>query len=73
MNPMEIEDQYQEIMEDLELWTPEGIVHVDLEFLQSLGLLAEVEKEFGHPKHPLTHYFHVIETTEKITLFDRIK
>jgi hypothetical protein len=70
MNPAEIEEQYQDIMKDLEAWTPEGIVHVDLEYLQSLGLLAEVNGDFGQPKHPLTHYFHVIETAEKITLFN---
>ena len=70
MSPLELEAKYEEIMGELESWTPEGIVHVNLEFLQSLDLLAEVDGGFDEPRHPLTHYFHVIETPEKITLFN---
>ncbi len=70
MSPVELEEQYQHIMEELGAFTPEGIIHVDLELLQSLGLLTNIGEEFGKPKHPLTHYFHVLETAEKITLFN---
>ncbi len=70
INPTDLEAKFQEFMEDLSHWAPDSILSVDLEFLHSLGLLNEAGEAAAHPKHPLTHYFHVIETVEKITLFN---
>ena len=47
---------------------PDGIVHVDLKLLQKLGLLHE-ELESESPSS-LTRFFHVVESKDKITLFN---
>lgn len=68
LNPNQLEDQFQYFMAELSSRGPEEIVKVDIHLLHSLGLLhdrSEVSTE-----QPLTHYFHVIETTDKITLFN---
>lgn len=70
MSPVDLESKYQEIMDDLETCNPDGIVTIDLQLLQSLGVLNQMDEEQENPKHPLTHYFHVLETQEKITLFN---
>jgi hypothetical protein len=68
LSPNQLEDQYRHFMGELKSCSPEEIVRVDIHLLHSLGLLGERLEESAH--QPLTHYFHVIETTEKITLFN---
>lgn len=63
-----IEEYYKKISGDLNSWLPEGIIEVDLTLLQSLGLLkyhSLDKKDFS-----LTRYFHLLETTDKITLIN---
>lgn len=69
MSPVELEEQYLQIVQDLDQWNPEGIIEIDLHLLHELGLLNEID-ELGKPEHPLTHYFYVIESAEKMTLFN---
>jgi len=69
INPMILESKFQDFMDNLEAYAPDGIVPVDLHLLRSMGLLRHEEESLG-VEHPLTHYFHVIETEEKITLFN---
>lgn len=47
---------------------PEGVIEIDLKLLQKFDLLRE-EVQNG-PTQSLTQFFHVIESQEKITLFN---
>lgn len=69
INPIDLEHSYQEYIEHLHEYLPDGIVHVELELLRSLGLLNCKDLD-GGDHDSLTHYYHVIETPEKITLFN---
>jgi hypothetical protein len=68
-NPIELETSYKEYMENLSQATPDGILEVDLALLQTYGLLG-CEDPPTEGDNTLTHFFHVIEAPEKITLFN---
>lgn len=57
-------------MGNLQGYSPDGIIPIDLKFLHSIGLLRCREVEAEHMKS-LTDYFHVIESWEKITLYNK--
>lgn len=56
-------------MEDLPRFTPDGIVDVDLALLHELDLLNAVEEV--EEEESLSQSFFVIESTEKLTLFNQ--
>lgn len=56
---------YENIITHLVAMVPDGIIDVNLDLLRELGLLQEPMEATS-----LTRYFHVIETPEKITLFN---
>ena len=70
LNPIELEKAYQTYTEDLTKWTPDGIIPVNLSLLHEMGILKEDQKEPTEEDEGLSHYFHVIETEEKVTLFN---
>lgn len=47
----------------------DGVIPVDLHFLQDLGLLDHFQ-DMESSEDDLTQYFHVIESPEKVTLFN---
>lgn len=67
MNPIELEEAYRDFSENLKKWAPDGIIQVNLELLSQLGLLNYEHLEGGSAQD-VTHFFHVIETQDKITL-----
>lgn len=69
LNPMQIEGIYKEFMENLSDWAHDGIIPIDLHFLHNQGLLPSLQEEKGDTDD-LTQYFHVIESPEKVTLFN---
>ena len=69
LNPTQIEDAYKEFATNLGLWMHDGITTIDLKFLHDSGLLQSLQEEQGEPDD-LTQYFHVIESVEKVTLFN---
>ena len=69
LNPIQIEEIYKEFMGDLGKWVHDGIIPIDLPFLHEEGLLNSLHDEKGEPDD-LTQYFHVIESVEKVTLFN---
>jgi hypothetical protein len=70
MNPTHLDEAYHAFISDLPRWIPEGISEVDLSLLEKTGLLHfETFEEKGGVEE-LPHYFHVIETAEKVTLFN---
>lgn len=63
-----IEDYFRRYIKNISNWIPEGIVDVDLKLLHKMNLLHYHKQETMDPS--LTRYFHVIETSEKITLIN---
>ena len=70
VNPTVLEEAYQEFNRDLKKWLPDGIINVDLKVLNDLNLLSSNELEPVMDEANLTLYFHIIETPEKVTLFN---
>lgn len=69
MNPEELEADYQKYMTDLKQFVPDGVVEIDLSLLHELGLLScseEIEDDTS-----LTHNFYVVESADKLTLFNQ--
>lgn len=61
-----LEEYYQNYVNNLALWLPDGMIHVDIHLLNSWNLLsAEPNRNVDES---LTRYFHVIESPDKITL-----
>ena len=66
LNPNKIEELYKKYAKDLYQSLHEDIIPVDLNLLNDLGLLEKLDKE----EEDFTQYFHVMETPEKVTLFN---
>ncbi len=69
INPIQLEEYYQEYSKNLNNWAHDGIINVDLSLLHEFGLLDSFEEE-DDDSDDLTQYFHVIENPEKVTLFN---
>lgn len=69
LNPIQIEDAYKEFIANLPNWVHDGITQIDLKFLHDQGLLTTIQDDKGD-SDDLTQYFHVIESVEKVTLFN---
>lgn len=69
LNPMQIEEAYQQFIGDLPRWAHDGILPIDLQFLHDQGLLNNLPND-AESTDDLTQYFHVIESAEKVTLFN---
>jgi hypothetical protein len=70
INPTVLEDSYQEFSQNLKKWIPDGVIQVDLRLLNEMGLLNSTELEHSINEANLTLYFHIIETPDKVTLFN---
>lgn len=69
INPSQLEEAYKEFTQNFNKWVPDGVMAVDLSLLHELGLLNFNHLEQG-TTDSLMHYFHVIETPDKVTLFN---
>lgn len=67
MEPAELEKAFNDYMRDLHVHVPDGIVEVDLTLLQELGLLTTEDTPYDDS---LSHNFFVIESVDKLTLFN---
>ena len=70
MNPIQLDQAYNEFISNLPSWIPEGIIEVDMALLEETGLLTHDSFEEDKNQEQLPHYFHVIETPDKVTLFN---
>ncbi|MCP5469662.1 MAG: hypothetical protein H7A36_04060 [Chlamydiales bacterium] len=68
-SPQEIEQAFQKYMGNLTKYAPDGIVEVDLQLMQELDLLHS-EEAMECDNSELTHSFYVVESHEKLTLFN---
>ena len=69
MDPVKIEASYKEFMTNLSEWAHDGILKIDLHVLHDLNLLDSM-KEDHDDTDDLTQYFHVVESAEKVTLYN---
>ncbi len=69
MNPEELEIDYQKYIGNLKQFVPDGVVEIDLSLLGELGLLSCAEAEIDDAS--LTHNFYVVESADKLTLFNQ--
>ena len=69
INPIQLEEAYIDFTQNIRKWAPDGVLAVNLHLLHELGLLSDAEFN-DTSSNDLTHYFHVIETAEKVTLFN---
>lgn len=71
LNPVELEQAYSDFVSDLKQWLPDGIIDVDLFLLKELDLLKDLDEENEQIlQAQFPFYFHVIETSDKVTLFN---
>jgi len=70
MNPIQLDQAYNEFISNLQSWIPEGIIEVDMALLEETGLLNYESFEENKNQEQLPHYFHVIETSDKVSLFN---
>ena len=68
-NPAHFEQTYQKYIADLSHWIPDGLQEIDIGVLEELNLLQE-ENPTKQGAGDLTRFFHVIESIDKITLFN---
>jgi hypothetical protein len=69
MNPQDLEESYQQYMEDLSHYVPDGIYDVDLTLLYELDLLNAHEETME--EGDLSYSFYVVESAEKLTLYNQ--
>ena len=69
INPIKIEEIYKQFINNLVDLAHDGLINVNLSLLHELGLLDEFYDE-DNSSDDLTQYFHVIESSEKVTLFN---
>jgi hypothetical protein len=69
LNPTQIEEAYKGFMTNMADCAHDGIIHIDLNFLHETGLLKGLAEDKNEPDD-LSQYFHVIESVEKVTLFN---
>jgi len=69
MNPIQIEELYKQFMANMTDRAHDGIIPIDLQFLHDNGLLQSLSEGKNEPDD-LSQYFHVIESVEKVTLFN---
>ena len=70
MNPDELESDYQKFTGNLKQFAPDGVVEIDLSLLHELGLLS-CEETGESEATSLTHNFYVVESSDKLTLFNQ--
>ena len=69
INPAMLDDSYKEFTQNLSKWVPDGVISINLQLLFDLGLLNAADLDQATPDN-LSHQFHVIETNEKVTLYN---
>ena len=70
INPVQLEETYKEFTRNFSKWVPDGIISVNLQLFHELGLLNHSQFEQGINFDQLSPYFHVLETDDKVTLFN---
>lgn len=68
ISPEKLEKYFHQFTDDLSKWIQDGIQNIDHAFLKEAGI--NVDNNDSNSLDDLPFYFHVIETDEKVTLFN---
>jgi hypothetical protein len=68
-DPKVLEEHFQSFIKNLPAYLPDGIAAVDIKLIEELGLL-KIEDIDKQSHETINHYFHVLETPDKITLYN---
>jgi len=66
----QLDEAYKEFSRNLSKWVPDGVITVNLNLMQELGLLNNAELDEISNTGTFSDYFHVLETDDKVTLFN---
>jgi len=69
ITPPQLEESYDDFVQNFKKWAPDGIIEIDLEGLCEMGLVNREDFDDEEPDD-VTQYFHVLETPDKITLYN---
>lgn len=69
ITPNELEEAYQDFTQNFKKWAPDGIIPIGLQSLCEMGLLNQEDFDEEEPDD-VTQQFHVLETPDKITLYN---
>jgi Tfp pilus assembly protein PilZ len=69
IHPQQLEEAYRAYTSKLTDYIHDGVIDVDLKFLHQANLLHTLQENQSDPDD-LSQYFHVIESPEKVTLFN---
>jgi len=69
LSPIQIEEAYKGFMVDFPKSAHDGIIFINLQFLYDSGLLNSIQDD-QDDRENVTQYFHVVESPEKVTLFN---
>ncbi len=69
-DPVQLEDAYKEFSQNLPKWVPDGVISVNINLMQDLGLLNNAQLDEITTTTSFSNYFHVLETDDKVTLFN---
>lgn len=69
MSPTELEEAYKSFSGNFQRSIPDGLITVNLQLLQELDLLKNIDTD-PVGSDTLSQQFHVVETSEKVTLFN---
>lgn len=70
LTPAQLEEAFVKFSQNLQKHAPDGIITVDLNLLHDLGLLDRNKFDLASSSEELMHCFHVLETADKVTLFN---
>lgn len=70
ITPLELEEAFRDFNENFQKWVPDGIIDIDIELLCNIGFLRDAELDTDKDEEDVTQYFHVLETPDKITLYN---
>lgn len=69
INPDVLDESFREFYNNFSKWLPDGFININLKTLNELGLLSSAKIEEDTPDS-ISHKFHVIETNERVTLYN---
>ena len=70
INPSALDEAFSEFSKNFSKWLPDGVISINLQVLHDLGLLNSANLDKPVPDN-LSHQFHVIETNDKVTLYNQ--
>ncbi len=69
LTPSQLEKAYSDFTQNLLGWSPDSIISVDLQLLKELDILSHKQLE-SSTFEDFAHLFQVIETNDKVTLYN---